>query len=59
MTHNLTEDDATMPERFTIPRSALERDNTLSAQDASRTIGRGQTQGLTTARRSERGAPHR
>lgn len=27
---NLTEDDATMQERFTIPRGALELDNTLS-----------------------------
>jgi len=29
---NLTEDDATMQERFTIPRGALELDNTLSAR---------------------------
>ena len=29
---NLTEDDATMQERFTIPRGALELDNTLSAK---------------------------
>jgi hypothetical protein len=28
---NLTEDDATMQERFTIPRGALELNNTLSA----------------------------
>ena len=29
---NLTEDDATMQERFTIPRAALELNNTLSAK---------------------------
>ena len=29
---NLTEDDATMQERFTIPRSALELNNTLGAK---------------------------
>jgi catechol 2,3-dioxygenase-like lactoylglutathione lyase family enzyme len=29
---NLTEDDATMQERFTIPRSALELNNTISAK---------------------------
>jgi hypothetical protein len=29
---NLTEDDARMQERFTIPRGALELDNTLSAK---------------------------
>jgi len=28
----LTEDDASMQERFTIPRGALELDNTLSAR---------------------------
>ena len=32
MVRNLTEDDATMQERFTIPRGALELDNTLSAK---------------------------
>jgi hypothetical protein len=32
MMRNLTEDDATMQERFTIPRSALELNNTLSAK---------------------------
>ena len=30
MVRNLAEDDATMQERFTIPRSALELNNTLS-----------------------------
>jgi len=29
---NLTEDDATMQERFTVPRSALELNDTLSAR---------------------------
>jgi catechol 2,3-dioxygenase-like lactoylglutathione lyase family enzyme len=29
---NLTEDDATMQERFTVPRSALELNNTLAAR---------------------------
>ena len=29
---NLTEDDATMQERFTIPRDAIELNNTLSAK---------------------------
>jgi hypothetical protein len=29
---NLTEDDATMQERFTIPREALELNNTLNAK---------------------------
>jgi catechol 2,3-dioxygenase-like lactoylglutathione lyase family enzyme len=32
MVRNLTEDDATMQERFTIPRGALELNNTLSAK---------------------------
>jgi hypothetical protein len=32
MMRNLTEDDATMQERFTIPRGALELNNTLSAR---------------------------
>ena len=32
MMRNLTEDDATMQERFTIPRGALELNNTLSAK---------------------------
>jgi hypothetical protein len=32
MVRNLTEDDATMQERFTIPRSALELNNTLGAK---------------------------
>ena len=32
MVRNLTEDDATMQERFTIPRSALELNNTLSTK---------------------------
>jgi hypothetical protein len=32
MMRNLTEDDARMQERFTIPRGALELDNTLSAK---------------------------
>jgi catechol 2,3-dioxygenase-like lactoylglutathione lyase family enzyme len=32
MVRNLTEDDATMQERFSIPRGALELDNTLSAK---------------------------
>lgn len=32
MVRNLTEDDATMQERFTIPRGALELNNTLSAR---------------------------
>jgi catechol 2,3-dioxygenase-like lactoylglutathione lyase family enzyme len=37
---NLTEDDATMQERFTIPRGALELDNTLSARvPAARSTG--------------------
>jgi len=29
---NLSEDDATMQERFTVPRSALELNDTLSAR---------------------------
>ena len=38
---NLTEEDATMPERFTIPRSALEFNDTLSARvSASRSPGK-------------------
>jgi hypothetical protein len=32
MVRNLTQDDATMQERFTIPRGALELDNTLGAK---------------------------
>jgi len=32
VTRNLTEDDATMQERFTIPRGALELNDTLSAK---------------------------
>jgi catechol 2,3-dioxygenase-like lactoylglutathione lyase family enzyme len=32
MTRNLTEDDASMQERFTIPRGALELDDTLSVK---------------------------
>jgi catechol-2,3-dioxygenase len=32
MVRDLTEDDATMQERFTIPRGALELNNTLSAK---------------------------
>jgi catechol-2,3-dioxygenase len=32
MVRNLTEDDATMQERFTIPRGALELNNTLNAK---------------------------
>ncbi len=32
MVRSLTEDDATMQERFTIPRGALELNNTLSAK---------------------------
>jgi hypothetical protein len=32
VTRNFTEDDATMQERFTIPRDALELNNTLSAK---------------------------
>jgi len=32
MVRNLTEDDATMQERFTIPRGALELNHTLSAK---------------------------
>jgi catechol 2,3-dioxygenase-like lactoylglutathione lyase family enzyme len=40
MLRNLTEDDATMQERFTIPRGALELDNTLSAKaPAARSAG--------------------
>ena len=41
MVRNLTEDDATMQERFTIPRSALELNNTLSVKvPAPRSAGR-------------------
>ncbi len=32
MVRNLTEDDATMQMRFTVPRGALELNNTLSAK---------------------------
>jgi hypothetical protein len=32
MVGNLTQDDATMQERFTIPRGALELDHTLGAK---------------------------
>ena len=35
MVRKLTEDDATMQERFTIPRNALELNNALSARDQS------------------------
>jgi catechol 2,3-dioxygenase-like lactoylglutathione lyase family enzyme len=38
---NLTEDDARMQERFTIPRSALELNNTLSARSAAAPSARG------------------
>jgi hypothetical protein len=52
---NLTEDDATMQERFTIPRSALELDNTLSAGGL---IGARHAQGLAIVfRQGERVAP--
>jgi hypothetical protein len=41
MVRNLTEDDATMQERFTIPRGALELNNTLSAKvPAAQSTGR-------------------
>ena len=41
MVRNLTEDDPTMQERFTIPRSALELNNTLSVKvPAPRSAGR-------------------
>ena len=33
MTRNLTEDDATMQSRFTIPRGALELNDTLSVKE--------------------------
>jgi catechol-2,3-dioxygenase len=40
MVRNLTEDDARMEKRFTIPRSALELDNTLNAKaPAARSAG--------------------
>jgi hypothetical protein len=49
MVRNLTEDDATMQERFTIPRGALELDDTLSAKvPAAQSTGH--AQGLTIAR---------
>jgi len=35
MVRKLTEDDATMQERFTIPRSALELNNALSARESA------------------------
>ena len=38
---NLTEDDATMQERFTIPRAALELNDTLSAKMAAAQSARG------------------
>jgi catechol 2,3-dioxygenase-like lactoylglutathione lyase family enzyme len=38
---NLTEDDATMQERFTIPRSALELNNTISAKMPAAQSARG------------------
>jgi catechol 2,3-dioxygenase-like lactoylglutathione lyase family enzyme len=38
---NLTEDDATMQERFTIPRSALELNNTISAKIPAAESARG------------------
>ena len=37
ITRNLTEDDATMRERFTVPRSALELDNTIT-RDITRAL---------------------
>jgi hypothetical protein len=41
MVRNLTEDDATMQERFTIPRGALELNNTLSVKaPAPRSAGK-------------------
>ena len=40
MVRNLTEDDATMQEQFTIPRGALELDDTLGAKvPAARSAG--------------------
>jgi len=48
MVRNLTEDDARMQERFTIPRRRARTQQTRSRQSAGATLGR---QGLTTASR--------
>jgi catechol 2,3-dioxygenase-like lactoylglutathione lyase family enzyme len=41
MVRNLTKDDATMQERFTIPRAALELNDTLSAKVPATQVARG------------------
>jgi catechol 2,3-dioxygenase-like lactoylglutathione lyase family enzyme len=41
MVRNLTKDDATMQERFTIPRAALELNDTLSAKVPAAQVARG------------------